>query len=75
MESNYELKENDTKNCICYYSNDMIKIEDFDFENILIDEKANENVCVIFNNISYLKELKSSFTYVFLIFLKKIKVD
>ena len=51
MESNYELKENDTKNCICYYSNDMIKIEDFDFENILIDEKANENVLVF--SISY----------------------
>ena len=29
----------------------MIKIEDFDFENILIDEKANENVLVF--SISY----------------------
>ena len=28
----------------CYYFNDVIKIEDFDFFNILIEEKSNENV-------------------------------
>ena len=39
MESNDELKEIDIKNCTCYYFDDIIKIEDFDFDNILINEK------------------------------------
>ena len=40
MESNDELKEIDIKNCTCYYFNHIIKIEDFDLNNILIDEKS-----------------------------------
>ena len=38
MESNDELKEISTKNCTftctfyCYYFNDIIKVEDFDFK-------------------------------------------
>ena len=39
MESNNKLKEISIKNCICYYFNDIIKIEDSDIDNILIDEK------------------------------------
>ena len=39
MESNDELKEIDIENCACYYFNDIIKFEDFDLNNILIDEK------------------------------------
>ena len=39
MESNDELKEIDIENCTCYYFNDIIKFEDFDLNNILIDEK------------------------------------
>ena len=31
MESNNELKEIDIKNRTCYYFDDIIKIEDFDF--------------------------------------------
>ena len=27
------------ENCTCYYFDDIIKLEDFDFDNILIDEK------------------------------------
>ena len=46
MESNYELKRSYIKNRTCYYSDDIIKIEDFDFDNILIDEKSYENVFV-----------------------------
>ena len=43
MESNYELKKkNDIKNCTRYY--DIIKVEDFDFDNFLIGEKSYENV-------------------------------
>ena len=37
-ESNDKLKEINIKNYMCYYFNDIIKIEDFDLENILIDE-------------------------------------
>ena len=43
IESNEELKKNDIKNCTCYYFDDIIKIKDFDFNNILIHEKSHEN--------------------------------
>ena len=36
---------------MCYYFDDITKIEDFDLDNILIDEKSNENVLVY--SISY----------------------
>ena len=39
MENNYELKEIYIKNFTCYYFDDIIKFEDFDFDNILVDEK------------------------------------
>ena len=51
MESNDELKEIDIKNCTYYYFYDIIKIEDFDFDNILTDEKLYENILVC--DISY----------------------
>ena len=35
----------------CYYFDDIIKLEDFDFDNILIDEKSHENILI--NDISY----------------------
>ena len=34
------------KNCTYYYFDDIIKIEDFDLDNILMDEKSNENILV-----------------------------
>ena len=40
MESNDELKEIDIKNRTCYYFDHIIKIEDFDLDKILIDEKS-----------------------------------
>ena len=46
MESRNELKEIDIKTHTCYYFNDIIKIEDFDLDSILIDEKLKENVLV-----------------------------
>ena len=49
MENN-KLKEISIKNRTCYYFDDIIKIEDFDFDTILIDEKACENILV--SNIS-----------------------
>ena len=46
MESNDKLKEINIKNCKCYYFDDISKTEDFDFDNILIDEKPYENILV-----------------------------
>ena len=36
---------------MCYYSDDIVKIEDFDFDNILLDEKLYNNKLVY--DISY----------------------
>ena len=51
MESNDKLKEIDIKNFTSYYLDDIIKIEDVDLDDILIDEKSYENYLVY--NISY----------------------
>ena len=51
MESNDELKEIDIKNLTCYYFDDITKIEDFDLDNNLIDEKSYEIILIY--NISY----------------------
>ena len=40
MDSNNQLKEIDIKNRTCYYFDDIIKIEDFNIDNISIDEKS-----------------------------------
>ena len=40
--SNIKMKTNElnrVKNCMCYYFDDIITFEDFDFDHILIDEK------------------------------------
>ena len=50
MENN-EFKKGHIKNCTCYYFHDIIKLEDFDFDKILIDEKFHENILIC--NISY----------------------
>ena len=39
------------KNCMCYYFDSIIKLEDFDLDNILIEEKSHENVLIY--DISY----------------------
>ena len=59
MESN-ELKEIDIKNSTCYYFDDIIKIEDFDFDNILINEKSCR--IILAYDISY-KTLFGSIAY------------
>ena len=48
---NNEFEEVRIKNRTCYYFNDIIKLEDFDLDNILIDEKSYENILIY--NISY----------------------
>ena len=45
MENN-ELKKVCIKNCTCYYFDDIIKIEDFDFDDILLDKKSFENILI-----------------------------
>ena len=51
MESSDKLKETDINNRTCYYFDDIIKIGDFDLDNILIDGKSYKNILV--QNISY----------------------
>ena len=43
MENN-ELKKVHFKNCTCYYIDDIIRLEDFGLDNILIDEKSHVNI-------------------------------
>ena len=40
------LKSVCIKNRTCYYFDDLIKLEDFIFDNILIDEKSHENILI-----------------------------
>ena len=44
MESNDKLKEIIIKNRTCYYFGDIIEFEDFNLDNILINEKLYENI-------------------------------
>ena len=50
MENN-EFKKVRIKNCTYYYFDDIIKLEDFHLDNILMDEKSHENLLIC--NISY----------------------
>ena len=44
IRSKNELKEIDFKNYTCYFFNDIIKIVDFYFDNILLVKKAKKNI-------------------------------
>ena len=46
MGSHNELKEINIKNHTCSHFDEMIKIEDFDFNNALWDEKSYVNVLI-----------------------------
>ena len=50
MENN-ESKKVCIQNLTCYYFDDIIKLEDFDLDNILRNKKSHENILVC--NISY----------------------
>ena len=39
-------QENDLKNRTCFYFDDIIKAENFNFDNILVDEKSYKNILV-----------------------------
>ena len=44
---NNKFKNIRLKNRLCYYFHDIIKLEDFDFGNILIDKKSCENILIL----------------------------
>ena len=46
MESNDKLKEINIKNCACYYFDSIIKLKDFDIDNVLVGEKSFKNILV-----------------------------
>ena len=48
---NNEFRKVLIKNRTCNYSHDIIKLEEFDIDNILIDEKSHENILIY--DISY----------------------
>ena len=62
MENN-EFKKVCIKNRTCYYFDDVIKLEDFEIDNILIDEKSLQNILIY--DILYLISLKSGTKYIF----------
>ena len=41
-----EFKKVRIKNRLCYYFDDIIKLEDFDLDNILTDEKSREKTLI-----------------------------
>ena len=43
---NYKQKKNNIKNLTCYYFDYVIKFEDVDFDNIILDEKFYENILI-----------------------------
>ena len=43
---NNEFWKVNIKNRTCYYFHEIIKLEDFDIDNILIDEKPHENILI-----------------------------
>ena len=47
MDSNDESKEINIKNSTSYYFDDLTRIEDFDLNNVLIDEKSWKNIQLI----------------------------
>ena len=51
MQENDENEKDRIKNRMCYYFDDIIKLESFDIEDILIDEKWHENMLIY--DISY----------------------
>ena len=61
MESKDELKEIDIKNRTCYYFDDIMRVIDIDFNDILLDKKSYENILldkklyenILIYNISY----------------------
>ena len=41
-----EFKKVRIKNCTCYYFDDIIKLENFDLDNISINKKSRESILI-----------------------------
>ena len=64
MESNDELKEIDINNRAYCYFDDIIKIEDFDFDNILVNKKSYKDILVYdmsYKTLIDVKPLRNTF--------------
>ena len=64
MGSNNELKEINIKNHTCHYFDDVIKIDKFDFDNILLDEKLYKSIliyCISYKTLLDAKPLRIRF--------------
>ena len=64
MEKNNELKKGGIKSCTCYYFGDIINVEDFSFNSILLDKKSYENILiydVLYKNFIDAKPLRIMF--------------
>ena len=46
MKSNDKSKEIDIKKTLCYYFDEIVKIEDFDNDNVLIVKKSYKNILI-----------------------------
>ena len=76
MTRNSEIKEIDIKNFTCYYFYDIISINDFILNNVLLDEKSYQNIiydvacktpyavrplCIIFNKlVEYIRKFEKT---------------
>ena len=49
MESKDQLKEIDIKNCTCYCFDEIMKVIDIGFSDILLNEKPYENILIYGN--------------------------
>ena len=61
---NNELKKVRIKNRACYYFDEIIKLEDFNLDNILIEKKSHENTFIYnisFKNLTGSKALRIGF--------------
>ena len=61
MENN-EFSKIRIKNRTCYYFNDIIKIEDIDFDKILIDEKIKRKY---FDSRHFIQKFNWSITFLY----------
>ena len=48
MESTDKLKEINIKNRLCFYFDDIMRVMDIDFNNILSDKKSHNKILEIF---------------------------
>ena len=65
-----KVKEINIKNRTCYFSNDVIDVENFDPNNIKIDEKSYKNVLIYYIGYAAIKKYVKNYSvnHLYLIF-------